>query len=549
MGFKGKWWKLLVGPGRKRQGVNRKQNLKGVSTMNRFRFRIRFEDRVGMVRDVAEVVAGHGASILSLEVKPGEMHLQIDHVSEPVLASMLQKIQTISNVLEIVPVEWLPHELAQQRLRAIFDTVEEGILVVDDQGTVSICNRKAAEILGLGHSLIGSSLKDLGFPQEILTSLTVGRLNQQEVLLTTPYGRVRCLVKSQPMIDERGKTAGAMITLEKMSKVRRLVQSLTQPVMITFDEIVYASPKMAEVVALAKTVAKGNSTILIRGESGTGKELFARAIHMASPRKDNPFVVVNCAAIPETLLESELFGYANGTFTGALKGGRQGLFEFAHNGTIFLDEIAEIPPYVQAKLLRVLQEGYVRRLGEMLENKVDVRVIAATNRNLEEMVADGSFREDLFYRLNVIPLYLPPLRERKEDIPALVRHFVQKFNQRLGKNIIRISDAAMERLSVYDWPGNVRELENVIERAMNLAQGEELKASHILLPEKKVTVERSHNELKRAVEEIERQALIEALNQGGSVRKAAKILGVSHTTVINKMRRYRIAGKPVGQWK
>jgi len=516
--------------------------------VNRFRFRIRFEDRVGMVRDVAEVVSAHGANILSLEVKPGEMHIQVDQVSPIVLENMLKRVQTIANVLEVTPVEWLPHELAQQRLRAILDTVEEGILVVDASGTVSLCNRKAAEILGLGHSLIGNSLKHLGFPREILTSLAVGRLNQQEILLSTPYGRLRCLVKSQPLVDEEGKPAGAMITFEKMSQLRRLVQSLTQPVMITFEEIIYASQKMAEVVALAKTVAKSDSTILIRGESGTGKELFARAIHMASPRRDNPFVVVNCAAIPDTLLESELFGYANGTFTGALKGGRQGLFEFAHQGTIFLDEIAEIPPYVQAKLLRVLQEGCVRRLGEMLENKVDVRVIAATNRNLEEMVAEGSFREDLFYRLNVIPLYLPPLRERKEDIPALAWHFIQKFNQRLGKNVRSLSEAALRRLYDYDWPGNVRELENVIERAMNLAQGERIEPENIILPEKNLA-SKSPSGLKRAMEEIERQAVIEALNQGGSVRKAAKILGVSHTTIINKMRRYRISGKTSGQWK
>lgn len=516
--------------------------------MSRFRFRIRFEDRVGMVRDVAEVVSAHGANILSLEVKPGEMHIQIDQVPPQVLESMLKRVQTVANVVQVTPVEWLPHELAQQRLRAIFDTVEEGILVTDASGTVSLCNRRAAEILGMGISLIGSSLKNLGFPREMLSSLTLGRLSQQEVLLSTPHGRLRCIVKSQPLVDEEAKPAGAMITLQKMSQVRRLVQSLTQPVMVTFDEIIYASKKMAEVVAFAKAVARSDSTILIRGESGTGKELFARAIHMASPRRDNPFAVVNCAAIPDTLLESELFGYANGTFTGALKGGRQGLFEFAHQGTIFLDEIAEIPPYVQAKLLRVLQDGCVRRLGEMLENKVDVRVIAATSRNLEQMVAEGSFREDLFYRLNVIPLYLPPLRERKEDIPALAQHFIQKFNQRLGKNVQSLSDAALKRLYEYDWPGNVRELENVIERAMNLAHGDRIEASHIILPDNR-KASRSLSDLKRAVEDVERQAIVEALNRAGSVRKAAKILGVSHTTVINKMRRYQISGKTGGQWK
>ncbi|MGB9867908.1 MAG: sigma 54-interacting transcriptional regulator [Bacillota bacterium] len=516
--------------------------------MNRFRFKVRFEDRVGMVRDVAEVVSAHGANILSLEVRPGEMHIQIDHVPSQVLENILRRVGTVANVLEVAPVELLPHELAQQRLRAIFDAVEEGILVTDAAGTVALCNRKAQEILGMASSLVGTSLKDLGFPKEMLVWLALGRLSQQEALLSTPHGRLRCLVKSQPLVNEEAKPAGAMITIQKMSQVRRLVQSLTQPVMVTFDEIIYTSKRMAEVVNFAKAVARSDSTILIRGESGTGKELFARAIHMASPRRDNPFGVVNCAAIPDTLLESELFGYADGTFTGALKGGRQGLFEFAHQGTVFLDEIAEIPPYVQVKLLRVLQDGCVRRLGEMVETKVDVRVIAATSRNLEQMVAEGSFREDLFYRLNVIPLNLPPLRERKEDIPVLAKHFIEKFNQRLGKDVRSLSDIALKRLWEYDWPGNVRELENVIERAMNLCSGQTIDSSHIILPSTGKQL-RHVPGLKRAVEDVERQAILEALNRAGSIRKAAEILGVSHTTIINKMRRYRISGKTQYHWK
>jgi transcriptional regulator of aroF, aroG, tyrA and aromatic amino acid transport len=262
---------------------------------------------------------------------------------------------------------------------------------------------------------------------------------------------------------------------------------------------------------------------------------------------DNPYVVVNCAAIPDTLFESELFGYAEGTFTGGLKGGRQGLFEFAHTGTIFLDEIAEIPPHIQAKLLRVLQEGCVRRLGEMLENRVDVRVIAATSRDLQQLITNGSFREDLFYRLNVIPIHLPPLRKRKEEIPTLAWNFISKFNQRLGKGVTSISNAAMERLKSYDWPGNVRELENAIERAVNLTSGPEFEASHILLPETAARIG-NRSDFKRAVAEAEREALLDALHRGGSIRKAAKILGVSHTTVINKIKRHGLSGNPTIPW-
>jgi transcriptional regulator with PAS, ATPase and Fis domain len=532
--------------------------------LNSYRFRIRFQDRVGMARDVAAAVAGYEANIVSLEVRPGEMYMQLDQVPDSVLADIVRQVGLIPDVREAAPVRWLPRELNEQRLRAIFDAVEEGIVIADQGGFITMSNEKAADVLGPGRPLIGLRLQEAGFPPEIAGEIMSGRLKQQEVPLKTAGGSVRCLVKSKSIFDDHGKPEGSMITFDKMSRVRRLAHFITQPVMVTFEDISHNSAAMSEAVNLARTVAGGNSTILIRGESGAGKELFARAIHMASSRAENPYVVVNCAAIPDTLFESELFGYADGTFTGGLKGGRQGLFEFAHTGTIFLDEIAEIPPYIQAKLLRVLQEGCVRRLGEMLENRVDVRIIAATSRDLARLVASGSFREDLFYRLNVIPIHIPPLRRRKEEIPSLAWSFINKFNQRLGKQVASISGAALERLRAYDWPGNVRELENAIERAVNLTTGETLEARHIILPETRAPrpagaaageqPEQVHarggvdagSDLKRAAAEAEKTALIDALHRGGSIRKAAKILGVSHTTVINKMRLYGLSASLSG---
>lgn len=228
-------------------------------------------------------------------------------------------------------------------------------------------------------------------------------------------------------------------------------------------------------------MAKGDSTVLIRGESGTGKELFARAIHMESFRSGKPFVPINCAAFPENLLESELFGYVEGAFTGASKGGKTGLIEYAHNGTLFLDEIGELSPRLQVKLLRVLQEGQVRKIGDSKEHPVDVRIIAATNRNLEDMMKLGTFREDLYYRLNVVPIFIPPLRQRKEDIPILGRHLINKFNSRLNKRVESISEEALDKLMAYHWPGNIRELENVLERAMILTPDEKIIPEHIML--------------------------------------------------------------------
>jgi len=257
---------------------------------------------------------------------------------------------------------------------------------------------------------------------------------------------------------ERSRLLGENIELKQELKTR-----------FQFENIVGSSTKMREVYKVVERVANSNATVLIRGESGTGKELIARAIHYNSPRASKPFIAVSCAALPETLLESELFGHEKGAFTGAV-GQKAGRFELANHGTLFLDEVPEISPAVQVKLLRALQEREFERVGGTKTIKVDVRVIAATNRNLEELVEMGQFRPDLYYRLQVIQIFIPPLRDRREDIPELVEHFIQKFNQANGKRVKAVSPETMELLMKYNWPGNVRELENAIERGVVLAE-------------------------------------------------------------------------------
>ncbi|MGB9588237.1 MAG: sigma-54-dependent transcriptional regulator [Armatimonadota bacterium] len=249
----------------------------------------------------------------------------------------------------------------------------------------------------------------------------------------------------------------------------------------SFEGIIGSSSKMQEVFKIVERVANSNATVLIRGESGTGKELIARAIHYNSPRAAKPFIAVSCAALPETLLESELFGYEKGAFTGAV-GQKAGRFELAHQGTLFLDEVPEISPPVQVKLLRVLQEREFERVGGTRTIKVDVRLIAATNRDLEQLVAEGHFRPDLYYRLQVIQVFLPPLRERTEDIPLLVQHFIEKYNKENGKCVKGVTDETMDMLMKYRWPGNVRELENIIERGVVLADANEDLITPDLLP-------------------------------------------------------------------
>ena len=312
-----------------------------------------------------------------------------------------------------------------------------------------------------------------------------------------------------------------------------------------FGDIIGVSSRMLEIYNMIKRVAPTKSTVLITGESGTGKEMVAKSIHANSPRCDKPFITVNCGAMPENLLESELFGHKKGAFTGAVSN-KQGLFELADGGSIFLDEIGEMPPSLQVKLLRVLQEKEFRRVGDTRDIRSDVRIIAATNRDLEEAVKSGAFREDLYYRLNVIQIKLPPLRERREDIPSLTLHFLNKYNRELGREIKKVSSEAMEILQNYNYPGNVRELENIIERAVALEQ------SDIILPESlpeevsrrsdveigvDLDVPPGGLDLETLMEDLEKRFLLKALARAGGVKtKAAELLGLSFRSF-----RYRLA--------
>ena len=292
-------------------------------------------------------------------------------------------------------------------------------------------------------------------------------------------------------------------------------------------------------------IAPTNMSVIISGETGTGKELFARALHSSSTRASAAFVPINCAAIPETLLESELFGYARGAFTGAAKGGKPGMFELANGGTLFLDEVGEVSAHLQVKLLRVLQEKRVRRVGSTKEVAVDVRIIAATNRNLEDMVADKIFREDLYYRLNVIPLLIPPLRERFEDVQLLGELFLRHFAEKLHNPVQGFSAAALQRLQDYNWPGNVRELKNIIERSVNLVDGTMVQPEHIFLGRLSgsqtapPTVQfEKYQTLEERLAEVEVVILKETLRRFRSSRRMGAVLGLSHTAVLKKLRKY-----------
>ncbi|MDY0267791.1 sigma-54-dependent transcriptional regulator [Trichloromonas sp.] len=319
-----------------------------------------------------------------------------------------------------------------------------------------------------------------------------------------------------------------------------------------FDNIIGNSAAMQQVFARMERIVQTDSTILILGESGTGKELVAKAIHYNGPRKDKPFVAINCGAIPADLLESELFGHTRGAFTGAVAD-KPGKFELAHNGTLFLDEIGTMPAHLQMKLLRVLQDHVVERIGSDKKLKLNIRLISATNADLEEEVGKGQFREDLYYRLNVIPIHLPPLRERREDIPLLAHHFLRKYCREMNRPLMTVANEAMDRLRDYDWPGNVRELENIIERTVALTAGEHIEIRD--LPANIARIDAPASlfdpgcpripaeglDLGTTLETIERALIHQALERGQGIKaRAAALLGLNRTTLVEKIKRLKL---------
>lgn len=510
--------------------------------MNHLRLKIPNIDRIGLVLDISRVLATRHLNIWSMEVELNVIFVETEPVTPADREYIIQSLKTIPQVVDVVEIKLMPHQERAEQIKAVLASVSEGIVAINHEGKIIQYNPAAERIIRLPyHNVIGKHLTEISPNPPLLETLKSGKVyNNREIVIEDTQSHY--LASGRPIADPTGQIIGAVAVLKDISDVRELVYTVTGQLTFTFAEIIHTSGAMQRAINMAKTIAQGDSTVLIRGETGTGKELFARAIHAASGRAMKMFVPLNCAAIPDTLLESELFGYEEGAFTGATKGGKQGLFEFANNGTIFLDEIGEVSSHLQAKLLRVLQDGKVRRIGGGREIQVDVRILAATNRNLEDMIAKGTFREDLYYRLNVIPLFLPPLRERREDIPLLAQVFLHRSAAKLQKPIETFSETALEKLSQYHWPGNIRELENVIERAVNIVNDRVILAENIILdqaftpaPPKTAPNDRT---LEETIAEVEREVLIKALDKHHTSRQLGAALGLSHTAVLKKLKKY-----------
>lgn len=477
-------------------------------------------------------------------------------------------IGAVAVLQDVSELESIADELEQTKqlnseMTGIIESCFDGIYVTDGKGRTIRVNTAYERITGIRRDdVLNRTTEELvneGFFSESVTQLVLESKRPKTLMQTVKTGR-RVMATGTPIIDKNGEVSLVVTSVRDVSELYNLQKRLIKEEQLrteyqyeleklrqsqdTESKVVIKSKKMQEINKLAMRLAQVDTTIMVRGESGVGKEVFADLVHKHSPRRDKPYIKISCVTIPEHLFESELFGYAPAAFTGASKHGKVGIFEAAKGGTIFLDEIGEMPLAAQAKLLRVLQSKEVNRVGSSTVLQVDVRIIAATNRDLKKMVDAGQFRKDLFFRLNVVPVVIPPLRERKEAIPTLVYHFLEKFNQQYGFSK-QLSPRAHALMYDHSWPGNVRELINTIERIVVTTGGDIISVED--LPEHMRTGHAQSKtsvvdgSLRSTMEKVEKQIIEDALKTHGSTHKTAQALGVNQSTIVRKKQRYGLS--------
>jgi transcriptional regulator of acetoin/glycerol metabolism len=444
---------------------------------------------------------------------------------------------------------------SNNRLTNIFNTISDGVLMVDDQGIINQINPVAKEILsGVVQDALGMPIERLFGSKAALARRMLyhkERYEDVELIVDTRKGTLHCFTSGEPLTDEQGKVIGGVIILRPIKQIQNLISRLSgYNATLQFDNIIGESTEILETKRVASLAATTSFNILLQGESGTGKEIFAQAIHNRSEQQNGPFVAVNCGVIPRELIGSELFGYADGAFTGAKSGGKPGKFELASGGTLFLDEIGDMPLEQQVALLRVLEEKKLTRIGSTKAIPVNVRFISATNKNLLHQVENGAFRQDLYYRLNVISITLPPLRNRSKDILLLFTYFLEKLGRDRGRNFV-VGPEFIQFLQQYDWPGNVRELQNIVERAISLTETEIItlsdlpseiytspKAAHhpAPLPSQTLNATAIRKQQRQLMKENEQQHIFAMLSKhGGNVSAAARELEIARKTLYRKM--------------
>jgi len=431
--------------------------------------------------------------------------------------------------------------LSKNHFETIIESLIAGILTSDMEGNILMVNNNALDMFGMSKKeLLGKHIYQIfeGWEKVIDTLKARDAFHEVDVYVNTNTNKLQFSLSAYPIFGEAGELQEIIFVFKEIKRIRSLANRIMgSKAIYTFDKIVGSDERFLEVIEYAKKVSDSKSTVLITGESGTGKEVFAQAIHNWGNRKEEPFVAINCGAIPRNLMESELFGYEEGAFTGAKRGGAPGKFEIADGGTLMLDEIGDMPIDMQIKLLRVIEEGVVIRIGGTKQIPINVRIIAATNKDLTQEVENGNFRLDLYYRLNVLPIHLPALRERREDIPRIAMYFMKAISKRLNKKEVLVDNEIIQQLKQYDWPGNIRELENVIERMINTQGFPAQFAGNGYNPaEPPEAVEECID-----LEQMENRLIRRALRRyEDNITLAAKALGIGRNTLYRKLEKYKI---------
>ena len=500
------------------------------------RIHVSFIDRVGITQEVLALLGGRNLNLDAVEMVPPNVYIDAPTLSQRVLDELRDALFNIKGVQAVTVVDILPGQRRHLQLDALLAAMTDPVLALDSDGHVLLAN--PALVALYGHEPTGESIGELFSDPGLLDVLLSNgfRLPLREVTLNGHP----LMLDATPITD-----AGALLTLYQPSRIGERLAALHHDHAEGFDALLGDSPAIRTLKARAQRVAVLDAPLLIQGETGTGKELVARACHAISDRFNAPFLALNCAALPENLAESELFGYAPGAFTGAQRGGKPGLMELANHGTVFLDEIAEMSPYLQAKLLRFLNDGSFRRVGGEREVKVNVRILSATHRDLDKMVSEGTFREDLFYRLNVLNIAVPPLRERGQDILLLARTFMQQACTQIQRPVCRLAPGTYPALLGNPWPGNVRQLQNVIFRAAAICESTLVDIGDLDIAGTSVA-RQSDGEtetLEEAVESFEKALLTKLYVSYPSTRQLASRLHTSHTAIAHRLRKYGIPGK------
>ncbi|WP_339511082.1 sigma-54-dependent transcriptional regulator [Pseudomonas sp. RL_15y_Pfl2_60] len=510
------------------------------------RIHVTFIDRVGITQEVLALLGGRNLNLDAVEMVPPNVYIDAPTLSSEVLDELREALFKVQGVQAVTIVDILPGQRRRLQLDALLAAMTDPVLAVDGQGRVLLANpalialcEQEPEGLALGDLFANPSLQHELLEQHFRLPLREVTLNGQALLLD-----------AMPISETAGagqlQLAGALLTLYEPSRIGARLSALHHDHAEGFDSLLGDSAPIRTLKTRAQRVATLDAPLLIQGETGTGKELVARACHTSSARCDAPFLALNCAALPENLAESELFGYAPGAFTGAQRGGKPGLLELANHGTVFLDEIAEMSPYLQAKLLRFLNDGTFRRVGGEREVKVDVRILSATHRDLEKMVSEGSFREDLYYRLNVLNLEVPPLRARGQDILLLARHFMRQACAQIQRPPCRLAPDTYPALLSNRWPGNVRQLQNVIFRAAAISESNLVQIDDLDIASTAIAAHSPGDEvesLESAVAGFEKALLEKLYASHPSSRQLASRLRTSHSAIAVRLRKYGIPGK------